>query len=58
MPEMFRELFRTEYDDRVSLHTNDDSELAGNVNNILGTNKESKVEDFGLKILIKKLDQD
>ena len=28
-----------EYDDRVSLHANDDSELAGNLNNILRTNK-------------------
>ena len=31
-----------EYDDRVSPHANDDSELAGDSNNILGTNKESE----------------
>ena len=29
-----------EYDDRVSLHADDDAELAGNMNNALGTNKE------------------
>ena len=36
-----------EYDDRVSLRADDDSELAGNLNNILGTSKESE-----MKILI------
>ena len=41
-------------DDRVTLHANDDSELAGNLNNILETNKESEDEDSdpGLKSLI------
>ena len=29
-----------EYDDRVTLHADDDAELAGNMNNVLGTNKE------------------
>ena len=29
-----------EYDDRGSFHANGDSELAGNLNNIFGTNKE------------------
>ena len=33
-----------EYDDRVSLHVDDDSELDGNLNTILGTNKESEDE--------------
>ena len=49
-----------EYDDRVSLHADDDSELAGNLNNILGTNKESEDEgsDSGLKGLIQELDKD
>ena len=47
-----------EYDDRVSLHADDDSELAGNLNNILGTNKESEGEDSGLKSLIRELDKD
>ena len=49
-----------EYDDRVSLHADDDSELAGNLNNILGTNKESEDEDSdsGLKSLIQELDKD
>ena len=49
-----------EYDDRVSLHADDDSELAGNLNNILGTNKESEDEDSdsGLKILIQELSKD
>ena len=32
-------------DDRVSLHADDDSELAGILNNILGFNKESEDED-------------
>ena len=43
--------------DRVSLHADDDSELAGNLNNILGTNKELEDEDsdFGLKGLIQEL---
>ena len=31
--------------DRVSLHADDDSKLAGNLNNILGTNKELEDED-------------
>ena len=41
-----------QYGDRVSLHADDDSELEGNLNNILGTNKESEDEDSdsGLKI--------
>ena len=49
-----------EYDDRVSLHADDDSELAGNLNNILGTNKESEdeVSESGLKGLIQELDKD
>ena len=49
-----------EYDDRVSLHANDDSELVGNLNEILGTNKESEDEDSGsgLKGLITELDKD
>ena len=34
-----------ENDDRVSLHADDDSEPAGNLNNILGTNKESEDKD-------------
>ena len=48
-----------EYDDRVSLHADDDSELAGNLNNFLGTNKESEDEDSdcGLKSLIQGLDE-
>ena len=29
-----------EYDDRVSLHVDSDAELAGNMNNVLETNKE------------------
>ena len=46
--------------DRVSLHTEDDSELAGNLNNVLGTSKESEDEDSdsGLKRLIQELDKD
>ena len=46
--------------DRVSLHAEDDSELAGNLNNILGTSKESEdeVSDSGLKRLIQELDKD
>ena len=49
-----------EYDDRVSLHADDDSELVGNLNNILGTNKESEDEDSdsSLKSLIQELDRD
>ena len=49
-----------EYDDRVSLHADGDSELAGNINNNLGTNKESVDEDSdsGLKSLIQKIDKD
>ena len=47
----------SEHDDRVSLHADDDRELARNLNNILGTNKESEDEnsDFGLKGLIQEL---
>ena len=43
-----------EYDDRVSIHADDESELACNLNNILGTNKESEDEDSdsGLKRVI------
>ena len=46
--------------DRVSLHAEDDSELAGNLNNILGSSKESEDEDsdYGLKSLIQELDKD
>ena len=49
-----------EYDDRVSLHADYDSELAGNRKNISGTNKESedKDSDTGLKCLIQELDKD
>ena len=49
-----------EYDERVSLHADDDSEVTGNLNKILGTNKESEDEnsDFGLKGLIRELDKD
>ena len=49
-----------EYDDRVSVHADDDSELACNLNNILGTNKESENEDSdsGLKSLKQELDKD
>ena len=43
-----------EYDDRVSIHANDESELACNLNNFLGTNKKSEDEDSdsGLKRVI------
>ena len=49
-----------EYDDRVSLHADDGSELAGNLSNILGTNKEpeDKDSDSGLKSFIQELDKD
>ena len=49
-----------ENDDRVSLHADDDSKSAGNLNKILGTNKESedKDSDSGLKGLIQELDKD
>ena len=49
-----------EYDDRVSLHADDDSELAGNLNNILGTSKDSEDEDSDsdLKNFIQELDKD
>ena len=49
-----------EYDDRVSLNVDVDIELAGNLNNILRTNKESEDEDSdsGLKSLIQELDKD
>ena len=42
---------------RVSLHVDDDNEVAGNLNDILKTNKESEDEDSdsGLKSLIKNL---
>ena len=48
------------YDGRVSLHADDDSELPGNLNNILGTNKDSEDEDSdsGLKSFIPELDKD
>ena len=44
----------------MGLHTGDDSELAGILNNILGTNKKSEDEDSdsGLKSLIRELDKD
>ena len=44
----------------VSLHAYDDSELAGNLGNILGTNKEpeDKDSDSGLKSFIQELDKD
>ena len=47
-----------EYDD--SLHADDDNELAGKLNNILGTNKklEDEDSDFGLKGLVKELNKD
>ena len=46
--------------DRVSLHADYDNELAGNLNDILGTNKELEDEDSdsGLKSLIQELDKD
>ena len=49
-----------EYEDRISLHADDDSELAGNLNNILATNKKSEDEDSdaGLKGLIQELHKD
>ena len=45
---------------RVSLHVDDDNEVAGNLNDILKTNKESEDEDSdsGLKSLIKELEED
>ena len=48
-----------EYDDKVSLHADDDSELAGNLNNIWGTNKESEDEDSDsvLKGFVQELDK-
>ena len=48
------------YDDRVNLDADDDSELADNLNNILGTSKESEDEDSdsGLKSFIQELDKD
>ena len=50
-------LLLSNINDRVSLHADDDSELAGNLNNILGTNKELEDEDSdsGLKGLIQEL---
>ena len=33
-----------EYDDRVSLHADDDSELAGNLNNILGPTRNQRMK--------------
>ena len=49
-----------EYDDRVSFHPDVDSELAGNLNNILEANKESQDKDpgAGLKSLIQELNKD
>ena len=46
--------------DRVSLHAEDDIELAGNLNNVLGTSKklEDEDSDSGLKSLIQELDKD
>ena len=43
-----------------SKHADDDSKLAGNLNNILGSNKESEDEDSdsGLKSLIQELNKD
>ena len=48
-----------EHDDRVSLHADHDSEPAGNLNKILGINKESEDEDSdsGLKGLIQELEK-
>ena len=46
MAEKVRWWSEHEYDDTVSLHVDDDIELAGNLNNILGTNKESDDEDY------------
>ena len=45
---------------RVSLRVDDDNEVAGNLNDILKTNKESEDEDSdsGLKSLIKELEED
>ena len=49
-----------EYDDTAKLHADGDSKLAGNLNNILETNKEPEEEDSdsGLKSLFQKLDKD
>ena len=49
-----------EYDDTAKLHADGDSKLAGNLNNILETNKEPEDEDYnsGLKSLCQKLDKD
>ena len=49
-----------EYDDTAKLHADGDSKLAGNLNNILETNKEPEDEDSksGLKSLCQKLDKD
>ena len=49
-----------EYDDTAKLHADGDSKLAGNLNNILETNKEPEDEDSdsGLKSLFQKLDKD
>ena len=54
---MVRENIRT---GRISLHVDDDNEVAGNLNDILKTNKESEDEDSdsGLKSLIKELEED
>ena len=45
---------------RISLHVDDDNEVAGNLNDILKTNKESEDEDSDsdLKSLIKELEED
>ena len=52
----------SEYDDTAKREpwTDGDSELAGNLNNILETNKEPEDEDYnsGLKSLCQKLDKD
>ena len=46
--------------DSVSLHAGGESELAGNLNNILGANQESEDEDSnsGLKIVIQEFEKD
>ena len=49
-----------EYDDRISFHVDDNSELADNLNNVLEINRESENEysDSGLKSFIQELDKD
>ena len=46
------------HDDKVSLHAGDDSELTGDLNSILGTNKESNNEDSDSGLRIEKLGKD